>query len=123
MSDKVPIRPKYKPRRRANLRETCRDDEFDPFIKPRLGFSPRRNFTRQRGMAVSSGREEMARKRAPPQNGREGKRGGRERKKEHDIAAFIKLNVSFPDKAFPEGTLLSGQLPPHSFLPSWKRES
>ena len=40
----------------------------------------------------------------------------RSEKKEHDSAAFIKLNVSFPDKAFPERPLLSGRLPFYFFL-------
>ena len=136
MSDKVrSFRQSTKPRNgflakfARNLPPPKRDAVFDPFIKPRLGripasFHQEEKFYNGNGMAVSSGAGRKWRGNAPlPLRTAARERG--EGRKEHDIAAFIKLNVSFPDRAFPgEGTLFSDQLPPpflSSFLPSFFR--
>lgn len=119
MSDKVAI-PKYKPRMGKLAGTNLPPTSSTPFIKLRLGLLA--SFTEEilhgNGMAVSSGKGGNGAETRP--SSQEWQRKG---KKEHDIAAFIKLNVSFPDTAFPEGTtLLSDQLPSHPFFPSWKAD-
>lgn len=85
-----------------NSRETfcSKKYEFDPFNKLRLA-SPSAVFSEEilhgNGMAVTSARKKW-RGNAPS---RESQRNEKE-KKERESAAFIKLNVSFPDRAFPE---------------------
>lgn len=116
-----------------NLRETCRRRNATPCSTLLLSlasagfplvFTRRRNFTTATGRQLAAAQGgNGAETRPSPLRTAARERG--EGRKEHDIAAFIKLNVSFPDRAFPgEGTLLSDQLPPpflSSFLPSFFR--
>lgn len=89
MSDKIPmiIPTKYKPRMGKLARNLPPNATCSTLLLSlaSAGFSlvfTEEKFYNGNGMAVSSGREEMARKRALPQNSGEGKRRGREGGKE-----------------------------------------